>query len=1529
MNEHDLLAEALNRTDPAERAAFLDQTCAGDSELRRRLVELLAGYAQSGGTLDRPAVGPPESTATADLLNPIATGEHRQDWATAALARPDPDATTARESASPLSRAASVPTGEGIGTVIAGRYTLVDVIGEGGMGSVYLASQTEPVKRQLALKLIKSGMDSRGVLARFDAERQALALMDHPNIARIYDGGLTPAGQPFFVMELVQGVPLTEYCDEQRLTVRARLELFVSVCQAVQHAHQKGIIHRDLKPGNVLVTEVDGRPTPKVIDFGVAKATEVKLTDMSLADVGAIVGTPAYMSPEQADPSSTDIDTRTDVYALGVMLYELLTGSPPIDTKQFQRGAILEMLRMVREVDPPRPSTKLSTAEALPNIAANRSIEPARLAKLLRGELDWVVMKALEKDRNRRYDTANGFARDIQRYLADEVVEARPPSRAYRLKKFVRRNPLQLALAGTVVLLLLGGGAFAWWQDRQTTERRAEARNREQQANQGVDAALKLVPDLRKQYKFEAAKKTLEQAAVLAKGAAPDRLAEVEQALEDLKFVERLDDVRYRKWLWITEVDGKGHFNEKIASPAYRQAFAERDLNLTTLDPAVSAGRISASAVKTELVAAVDDWAQHEPEPGLRDRLLEVARRADPGSWTDRLRDPAVRSDRDAIKKLATDADSTSTSVATLGALAALMKRHGLDPAPRLTAARAKYPADFELAFILGLEHIWSEEGLGIAPFDAARALRPDNHAVWVNLATAQARKGQLDEAIECLKKAIELDPNLAVAHSELGLVLRIKGQLDEASACFRKAIELDPNLAEAHANLGVVLKSKGKVDDAVAEYKKARELNPKLVGIHSSLGQALIRKGQWDEAIAELREAIALDPKDANAHSNLGAILCNVKKDYDEASACFRKAIELDPKNSMSHFNLGNALRETGQWDEAIACYQKAIELDPKYGDAYCNLGMALRGKGQWDDAIAWYNKAIELFPKDAKTYYYLGSELGNTGKMDEAIECYKQAIELDPQYAEAHCNMASALGSQGRFAESLVAIKRGHELGSKRPDWRYPSAEWLRHVEATAAMEAKLPAFLKGEFQPGDTRERLGLAEVCHAKKLHRKGTTLYAAAFAADPKVADDLDAGYRYDAVCAAAQAAAGQGEDAAQLDDKERARLREQALDWLRADLALRTEQLDSDKPVDRAEVQQKMLQWQKDNKLAGIRDAAALAKLPADDQKSFGQLWADVAVLRKGVGRKADTALPEKPAQKTDTEMLAATAKQAEEHLRAGKPGLAVPLLVEVLAGRKTRLGPDDVATLETMNQLGVVYWRLREFDKSVPLYEELLKLREAKLGRDHVQTVGALTNLGVNYRDSGRLKEAIALLEEAHQRAKKHPGLGWATQALLDAYAKAGENVKLAELLQQQLPEARKALPEDSPQLAGMLAQLGLSLLQQKKWTEAEPLLRECLAIREKAQSDMWSTFNTQSVLGGALLGQKKYAEAEPLLRKGYEGMKQRETTIPPQAATRIPEALDRLIDFSTATNKPEEVKKWQAERAKYPATAPLPGQK
>ncbi|MBX9581824.1 MAG: serine/threonine protein kinase [Gemmataceae bacterium] len=344
------------------------------------------------------------------------------------------------------------------GTVIGGRYKLLEPIGEGGMGAVWMAQQTEPVRRLVAVKLIRDGMDSRAVLARFEAERQALALMDHPNIARVFDAGATADGRPYFVMELVKGVPITQFCDARKLTPRQRLELFVPVCQAVQHAHQKGVIHRDIKPSNVLVALYDDRPVPKVIDFGVAKAAGQPLTDKTLATgFEAVVGTPEYMSPEQAGFNQLDVDTRSDIYALGVLLYELLTGTTPVDRKSLGKAVVLEVLRIVREVDPPRPSQKLSTAEALPSIAANRGTEPRRLAALVRGELDWIVMRALEKDRTRRYETANGFAADVQRYLAGEPVQAVPPSAGYRLRKFVRRNRPQVIAAGLVFLALVGG----------------------------------------------------------------------------------------------------------------------------------------------------------------------------------------------------------------------------------------------------------------------------------------------------------------------------------------------------------------------------------------------------------------------------------------------------------------------------------------------------------------------------------------------------------------------------------------------------------------------------------------------------------------------------------------------------------------------------------------------------------------------------------------------------------------------------------------------------------------------------------------------------------------------------------------------------------------------------------------------------------------------------------------------------------------------------------------------------------------
>jgi serine/threonine protein kinase len=452
---------------PAEqRDAFLDQACAGDPDLRRRVSELLRAHQEIGSFLEKPAVEQP------------VTGAYR----------PAPD------DAGPADPVAPLPITEGPGTRI-GPYKLLQQIGEGGMGVVYMAEQEHPVRRRVALKIIKPGMDSTQVVARFEAERQALAMMDHINIAKVLDAGATDTGRPFFVMELVHGIPITRYCDDNHLTPRERLELFVPVCQAIQHAHQKGIIHRDIKPSNVLVTLYDGKPVPKIIDFGVAKATEQRLTEKTMfTQYGTMVGTLEYMSPEQAEMSALGVDTRSDIYSLGVLLYELLTGTTPLSRQRLREAAFDEVLRLIREEEPPRPSTRLSeTGRQLTSISAHRKTEPAKLAKLLRGELDWIVMKALEKDRARRYETANGFARDIQRYLADEPVEACPPSVGYRLRKFARKYRMALRVAGGFALLLCLGAAFSAWQAVRATvaEGRALAeRDAKDQALQEAKAVL-------------------------------------------------------------------------------------------------------------------------------------------------------------------------------------------------------------------------------------------------------------------------------------------------------------------------------------------------------------------------------------------------------------------------------------------------------------------------------------------------------------------------------------------------------------------------------------------------------------------------------------------------------------------------------------------------------------------------------------------------------------------------------------------------------------------------------------------------------------------------------------------------------------------------------------------------------------------------------------------------------------------------------------------------------------------------------
>jgi serine/threonine protein kinase/WD40 repeat protein/Tfp pilus assembly protein PilF len=420
MSERTIFLQALEKACPAERAAYLDEACGADAGLREHIAKLLRAHEQAGNFLDKPA------------LDSEGTGFHEGQ-----------------------ARAPS-PPGEGPGSRI-GPYRLLEQLGEGGMGTVFLAEQQTPVRIRVALKVIKPGMDSKQVIVRFEAERQALARMDHPNIAKVLDAGTTDAGRPYFVMELVQGVPITRYCDDHRLTPRERLELFVAVCHALQHAHHKGIIHRDVKPSNVLVAVYDGRPVPKVIDFGVAKAVGQQLTEQSLfTQYGQIVGTLEYMSPEQAELNAPDVDTRSDIYALGALLYELLTGSRPFESGQRPGASLADMLRRIHDEVPQKPSTRLrSSADTLAAVAARRKTEPHKLSRLVEGDMDRVVMKALEKDRARRYETAHSFALDVERYLRGEPVKARPLGRVARAWRWCRRNPRAAVLLATVAGLLL------------------------------------------------------------------------------------------------------------------------------------------------------------------------------------------------------------------------------------------------------------------------------------------------------------------------------------------------------------------------------------------------------------------------------------------------------------------------------------------------------------------------------------------------------------------------------------------------------------------------------------------------------------------------------------------------------------------------------------------------------------------------------------------------------------------------------------------------------------------------------------------------------------------------------------------------------------------------------------------------------------------------------------------------------------------------------------------------------------------
>jgi tetratricopeptide (TPR) repeat protein len=871
--------------------------------------------------------------------------------------------------------------------------------------------------------------------------------MDHPNIAHVFDGGETAGGRPYFVMELVKGVPITRFCDEEHLAVRDRLELFVSVCQAVQHAHQKGIIHRDIKPSNVLVSLHDTTPVVKVIDFGIAKAMGQQLTDRTLfTGFAQMIGTPLYMSPEQAGMSGLDVDTRSDVYSLGVLLYELLTGTTPFEQERLKQADYDELRRIIREEEPPRPSTRISTLGQAATVSANRKSDPRRLSQLCRGELDWIVMKALEKDRNRRYESASAFAADVQRYLSDEAVLACPPSAWYRFRKFARRNRAVLVrvAVGVLVALILAAVAAWVWQDR------AGRRGRTTQA---VEAALKMTYQHQSKGQVaEALEAGRKAEAALASGeASPDLHRRVRERLRDLQMWEKVERLHlrkaYRREFWFSTVksstwESQARVRIGTLSPLdadlrvdeeLRRAFAEYGVPVDELESEEAGRQIRKRGIAIELAAALDDWALWRQASRPRadttwKHLLAVARAADPDEGRARLRDALEKNDRRALEKLAEQDRTLSLPVHSQVLLADALGRAGAQEraVAFLRKAQRQHPDAFWLnLYLANYLHLWTPKkrpGEALPFYAVALAARPNEAWIHLNLASALRDRGDLDEAIASYRKAIVLDPDFFLAHLELADALAEGGRHDEAVAACQQALRLRPRDSTPYNALGLILAQQKKFAEAADTLKRGIRLRPGDAMLHFNLGAVLRHKNAPAEAVTAFREALRLQPGDFLTLMGLAEAL-HEKGSKNEALASYARAFEHRPRHARMLVNLGATLLKRGLQDEALTAFREAAGLDPSLADAHASIGDAYHAKGEFDRAAVAYREALRLRPGYAMAHHNLGRVLAAQRSFDDAIFHYREAIRLEPRMVDAYLSLGIVLSEYRRDYAGAVA--------------------------------------------------------------------------------------------------------------------------------------------------------------------------------------------------------------------------------------------------------------------------------------------------------------------------------------------------------------------------------------------------------------------------------------------------------------------------------------------------------------------------
>jgi eukaryotic-like serine/threonine-protein kinase len=824
-----------------------------------------------------------------------------------------------------------------------GRYRLLQRLGEGGMGEVWLAEQTEPVRRQVALKVIKAGMDSAQVVARFEAERQALALMDHPAIATVFDGGTTPQGRPYFAMEYVKGEPITVYCDRHLLSTRERLELFMQVCEGVQHAHQKGIIHRDLKPSNVLVSIQDDRPVPKIIDFGVAKATTQHLTERSLfTELGVLIGTPEYMSPEQAEMGGLDIDSRTDIYALGVLLYELLTGVLPFDRKDLRQAGIAEIQRIIREKEPPRPSTRITQlGPASTEAAKNRHTEPRRLASELRGDLDWITMRALEKDRTRRYQTANALAMDVRRHLANEPVLAGPPGAPYRAAKFVRRHRVGVT-AAVLLVALLGTFAVAMAVQAQRIARERNRANQEASAARRVSAFLVSL--------FEASKPgTRSPEAVTARDLLDAGAGRIDGELPDQPLV--------RAALHMTMGDAYDSLGLRTQAASEREQALVLRREVLGLRHPDAAASLSAHAVGRKTPA--------ESEGLLREAL--ALQRTLGGVDVDDLTRTLIRlAGALTLQGKYDEAESAAKEAVQTARLA-----------PQKPNARLVVESWSQLGGVLfskgqpdKAEEAWQ------SALDASEATLGPRHylalAMRENVASAQLLQGQYTKAEESYREILRLQTPLGPNHPDrgitvgnIGAALYYQKKYGEAATYYREALDIarqaygsdHEEVGICLANLGQALDTMGKSTEAVETLTQAVAITRRALGNDSLslavdlsfLATALRHSNSLEEAEQAAREALAINtrhrglshPRTGEAQGSLGRILAEQHRWGEAEPLLLAYAASLESKRSREG-DLREVTEEMVKTYEALGKPEKAREWRAKLEVANPATGQA-----------------------------------------------------------------------------------------------------------------------------------------------------------------------------------------------------------------------------------------------------------------------------------------------------------------------------------------------------------------------------------------------------------------------------------------------------------------------------------------------------------------------------------------------------------------------------------------------------------